>query len=183
MATTVSNFTAIDDTAVDAESPITESLMKQLRDNAYWINAGTQKTSETTANKFLETAGSGVLQWTSTSSLGVNGTKGNIALTTSAATIAIVSNKKLICHIQGTNSTNKLGGFMVFIDSSDDSFVSNQNSGTLAGSFVAIGGIIDGDTGTVDVDVTFTAQKNGSNYEFKAASSDSATGDLVYMWL
>ena len=51
MATTVGAFTAIDDTEVDAESPITESLATRLRDNAYWLIEGTTLTTETASSQ------------------------------------------------------------------------------------------------------------------------------------
>jgi hypothetical protein len=189
MATTVSNFTAIDDTAVDAESPITESLMKQLRDNAYWVNAGTQKTSETTANKFLETAGSGVLQWTSTSSLGVNGTKGYVetASTSSGSPnqIAIVSDRILMIFLTGgTSIISALG----FVDSSDDSFAGRGQdfsstagfTGTADGTFKSFMPI--NSTGGGDGD-GLKIKKNGSNYEFYNSESSYTASGFVYIWL
>jgi len=191
MATTVSNFTAIDDTAVDAESPITESLMKQLRDNAYWVNAGTQKTSETTANKFLETAGSGVLQWTSTSSLGVNGTKGEGTVGTSSGSpsqIAEVTDRILNLHIMGIY--NPTGGicanFHIFIDQSDLTYTfvaqldgsgsatnseRGSGSGTLTGSFATL------NTTSAAISVRVT----GGNVEFYETMSGAFS--YHYIWL
>jgi len=65
MATTVGAFSAIDDTEVDAESPITESLVTRLRDNSYWIIEGTSKTTSTDTTKVLKPDGSGGIEWAS----------------------------------------------------------------------------------------------------------------------
>jgi hypothetical protein len=184
MATTIGNFTAINDAEVDAESPITESLMTRLRDNAYWVNAGTQKTSETTANKVLETAGSGVLQWTLSSSFGVNGTKGVAGVSVTPATsVAIQTNRYLLIYAQGASSTYPP---MAIIDASDDTFVgigedSSGGGHTVSGTITGSNSLIlpSGSTGSTH---GIQVLKSGSDYDFSQTASSKADA-ILYIWL
>ena len=186
MATTVSNFSAIDDDEVSAERPITESLMTRLRDNAYWVNEGTTQTSEGTADMLLQTDGAGGVEWIAKSGVGVDGTKGHFdpasVSSGSPNQVAIVSNKILQIYVSG--GTTFAGGFGV-ISSIDDTFqgigydVSTNFalSGTVSGSFqdfIPINGTGGGDGDGLQV------KKNGSNYEFY--NSDGAIS-FLYIWL
>ena len=74
MAVTVGSWASIDDTEIDAESPITESLMVRNRDNSYWIDAGTRKTTQTSQTKVLVPDGSGGVEWVEVATLSaING--------------------------------------------------------------------------------------------------------------
>lgn len=152
MAVTIGNFTAINDSEVDAESPITESLVTRLRDNAYWVNAGTTKTTESTANKFLETDGSGGVQWTNTSDIGVDGTKGAGSVSGNSGSptqIAEVTDKIILVSIRGFgDGISNPVVLDVFIDQSDSTYSAayledggsqGSGTGTLTGSFVELG--------------------------------------------
>lgn len=142
MATTVAAFSAIDDTEVDAESPITESLMKRLRDNSYWINQGTNKTSQGSSGVWLEADGSGGVRWTTPTT--IDGTKGTVtSLSTSYTTLTSASTGILQITVYdgpgGTNGTK----ITTIIDLSDDTWISayqddntaqSTASGTLTGA-------------------------------------------------
>jgi hypothetical protein len=190
MAFTLGALTEIDDTAVDAESPITESLMTSLRDNPYWIVAGTTQTTESTANKVLETSGSGDMQWTDATSLNtIDGTKG--AGTTGASSgapyqIAAVTGKNLIIsfsHAMTSTPYITVNG-TIFIKQSDESYVISgfeavnsgfnsifTGSGTLTSSFVDL----------VSTSYPFYGRITGGNYEFY--ENMSGAGSISYMWL
>lgn len=187
MAVTIGNFTAINDAEVDAESPITESLMTRLRDNAYWVNAGTTKTSEGTANKFLETDGSNGVQWTNTSTLGVNGTFGSGAVGTSSGSptqVAEVTDRILYLEVGvGGASANDNSQFTIFIKQSDSTYELIEHeadastfgtfvgSGTLTSSFVDVGG----------ASQSFYLRVTGGNIEFYEGNTGSA--GYLYLWL
>jgi|14_taG_2_1085336.scaffolds.fasta_scaffold03131_3 hypothetical protein len=186
MATTVGNFTAIDDSEVDAESPITESLVTRLRDNAYWVNEGTTQTSQGTGDKLLQTDGTGGVEWIDKDTIGVDGTKGNFdPASTSSITpdqVAIVSNRLL--HIYSSSGTALASGFGV-IDSSDDTF---QGIGWDVSTNFCLSGTADGTwrdfipantAGGGDGD-GLSIRKNGSNYEF--VNADGATS-FLYLWI
>ena len=187
MAVTVGDFTAIDDSQIDAESPITESLVTALRDNAYWVNAGTQKTSETTANKLLRTSGSNDLEWVNQDDVGgVEGTKGALSFKPgSKATISIISNRKLMVSLSGAagQMTGEVVMTTLFIDSSDDSYAFNgfYNSFSSSDSESSISGF--GIVSTTDISVSpnrkIVFKKNGSDYDF----GSSILSNLSYMWL
>jgi hypothetical protein len=190
MAFTLGALTEIDDTAVDAESPITESLMTSLRDNAYWIVAGTTQTTETTAGKVLETTGgAGDMQWTAATSLNtIDGTKGFGTIGTSSGApyqIASVTGKNLLIHfcIVYTGSPYTVINGTLFINQTDESYVINGildsgsganatlgGSGTLTGSFVNIAG-----------SSILLARITGGNYEFYESTAGS--GEISYIWL
>lgn len=175
MATTVSAFSAIDDTEVDAESPITESLMTRMRDNSYWIIEGTNKTTETTTGKFLEPDGSNGVRWTTVdSSTILDGTKGVFTWSASIGSpnqIAIVTGGKLII----TNG-NFYG--QIIIDASDDTWVgiadTVASSGALTGTYQSLCSVSGGGT--------LQGRKTGSNYEIY---ENGVTGSVyaVYLWL
>jgi len=172
MATTVGNFSAIDDTEVDAESPITETLVTRLRDNSYWIDPATTRTTATSNTLVLtpnQTAGT--TQWQEVGDIaGVDGTKGSGTASVLIGTptqVAIVTGKKI--HITFSDATDT---GVVIVDASDDTYVatgSNNGSGTLTGSFVNIVGI----NGSVNW------RKNGSNYEFYCGNALN----FAYIWL
>jgi hypothetical protein len=192
MAVTIGNFTAINDSEVVAESPITESLMTRLRDNAYWVNAGTTQTTESTATKYLKPDGSGGVEWGDTSALGVDGTKGNVStVSTMSGTpdqIAIETNRILMITWIGAASANDSDAktSTIIVDASDDTFVYvsgvSSGSGTITGSYTTVASV------RIQVadsaNMTLNCQKNGSNYEFYS-SEDSASdsSSLAYIWL
>lgn len=126
MATTVSSFSAIDDTEVDAESPITESLMTRLRDNSYWIDPASTRTSAT-SNTLVLTPNhtAGTTQWQEIRNIGgVDGTKGN-ATSITTAWVTITTKTKGILHLHYyLTDTSALDG-SVKIDLSDDTYVAS----------------------------------------------------------
>lgn len=189
MAATIGNFADIDDTAVDAESPITESLMTQLRDNAYWIDSSFTKSDQGSADYLLETDGSGGVQWVTKNSVqGINGTKGGGSTGTSSGSptqVSVISDRFLRVDAYGVKigSGESLHAHFI-IDSSDNTFVSSAvylvsggneistvSSGTLTGSFQAIGTT----TGVLQARVT------GGNYEFYSTFA-SGTFKHTYIW-
>lgn len=135
MATTVAAFSAIDDTEVDAESPITESLMKRMRDNSYWVIQGTTKTTSTDTTKVLKPDGSNGVTW---GDAGVLGTKGLVtSVTTTYTTLTSLTSGILkIDYCQGSGSDGRVNGSLI-IDLSDDSFVAGQESATSTGTGLA----------------------------------------------
>jgi hypothetical protein len=178
MAFTLGALTEIDDTAVDAESPITESLMTSLRDNAYWIVAGTTQTTETTTGKLLETTGgAGDMQWTAKTTIAVDKTKGSGTMgTTSGAPtqIAEVSGKALLITVTALNTNLTLS---MIIDQSDLTYSNvygsgtyGSQSGTLTGSFVSMMGA-----------VAIYARATGGNIELYENLTSSAY--YSYIWL
>jgi hypothetical protein len=185
MATTVGNFTAIDDTEVDAESPITESLITRLRDNAYWVNEGTTKTSQGTGDKLLQTDGAGGVEWIDKSTVGIDGTKGSgvVGISSGApAQIAEVTGKTLILDIKGDldaaiflvdlviNQSDLTYSGSIYTDTTGTKY--NSTSGTLTSSFVAI--LPAGST-------SFYVRATGGNIEFY--ESDNAGANYHYYWL
>ena len=147
MATTVSSFSAIDDTEVDAESPITESLMTRLRDNSYWIDPASTRTSAT-SNTLVLTPNhtAGTTQWQEINTIGgVNGTKGSFTSISNTFGTTITSSTsgilQIFTHLKTASSQD--GSSSVIIDLSDDTFVgasvndgsaSNVYTGTLSGT-------------------------------------------------
>ena len=188
MAATIGNFADIDDTAVDAESPITESLMTQLRDNAYWIDSSFTKSDQGSADYLLETDGSGGVQWITKDSVsGIDGTKDaedDITISSSSPVqIAILSNKILHLFVTGWYSTASESGLCnIIIDSSDDTWVhsrlfvgnsSSASSGTITSSYTLIG---------AGRPTDIRCRKNGGNYEFYDATA-SADSELSFTWV
>ena len=176
MATTVGNFSAIDDSEVDAESPITETLVTRLRDNSYWIDAGTRQTTQTSTTRVLTPDGSGGVAWVEANTIaGVDGTKGGIqpvsASSGSPDQITIQNNKKLFIYL----NTDAICA----IDASDDTF-SGLNLSTLS----HLSGTITGSFGAVYTNLVpnnLLCKKNGANYEFYFSASN--TFILRYFWL
>jgi len=186
MATTIASFSAIDDTAIDAESPIVESMMKQIRDNSYWIDAGTRKTTETSATKVLTPNGSGGVAWVEVGTIsGVDGTKGSGTFGTSSGAptvLAVQPDKKLMILFQwGPVSSAGVSGSLI-LDESDDTYIgssSNQTtsttgSGTLTGSFANL-------VSTVNTAGYILGRVNGTNYEFYENYTGGTT--FSYIWL
>lgn len=184
MATTVGSFSAIDDTEVDAESPITETLVTRLRDNSYWIDAGTRQTTQTSTTRVLTPDGAGGVQWVEIAGIapGVDGTKGGGSLSTSSSSpsqIAEVSGAFLT--VQFCNTISAGVAAVLVIDQSDDTYtlVSYDNSpnasyniGTISGSYAPLP--YGSGTGA------FGLRKTGSNYEFYTTSS--GTSVYSYLW-
>ena len=185
MATTVGNFTAIDDSEVDAESPITESLVTRLRDNAYWVNEGTTQTSQGTGDKLLQTDGSGGVEWVDKSTVGIDGTKGNGTVGTSSGTpsqIAEVTDKMLVLDVKGDldaavflvdlviNQSDLTYSGSVYSDTTGTKY--NSASGTLTSSFVSI--LPAGST-------AFYVRATEGNIEFY--ESDNEGAEYHYYWL
>ena len=131
MATTVASFSAVDDSEIDADSPITETLMKRQRDNPYWIDAGTKKTTVTDTKKILKPDGSGGVVWADSAA---NGTKGTISTTTLSSTYAtITSLTSGILMFKGKSvryisSQHYFSNFTVTVDLSNDSFTASASS-------------------------------------------------------
>ena len=152
MATTVGGFSAIDDTEVDAESPITETLITRLRDNSYWIDAGTRRTGETSTTKVLTPDGSGGVAWVEANTIAGGLTAKGSSTLASSVTIGIVTGRALYVNVSSADiatgvSEQSSGGFAV-IDMDDDTFsgsscypsqssvlmTNSATSGTLTGS-------------------------------------------------
>ena len=174
MATTVGGFSAIDDTEVDAESPITETLITRLRDNSYWIDAGTRQTTQTSTTKVLTPNGSGGVAWVEVGGIaGVDGTKGSVAISNASGSptqVAIVTSSIF---------SGKWVTYSFYIDSGDDTYVGFDDqansalSGTLSGSYATI---YTNASGT-----SIFCKKVSTNYEFY--SCFSTTLSFVYAWL
>lgn len=127
MAVTIGAWSSIDDTEIDAESPITESLMVRNRDNSYWIDAGTRRTEQTSTTKVLTPDGSGGVAWVEVGDLaGVDGTKGTINLTGSPQTITALTTGFLrieaLIYGVGSGGTYLASSSAITIDLSDDTF-------------------------------------------------------------
>lgn len=179
MAVTIGNFTAINDSEVDAESPITESLVTRLRDNAYWVNAGTTKTTETTATKYLKPDGSGGVSWGDTDTLGVDGTSGVQGLNQNFQTVlARTDNKTVIFTVfyDSGSDTNYDGGVTQFIIKTADNTVSAAGIGQSSDS-TATGDL---DSGSVTCGGA-TIDLNSGNYRARVGGGN--TGSLVYVQL
>ena len=177
MATTVGNFSAIDDTEVDAESPITETLVTRMRDNSYWIDAGTRRTTETDTSKVLKPDGSGGVQW---GAGGGGGAKGSGTMSIASGTptqIAIVTNRVLRLT---TFDSAGINPFILDIDNADDSYVGNSangdQSGTVTGTFASFQY---GSSGAY-----IWVRKVSTNYEFYISGGGaSATNYYSYLWM
>lgn len=180
MATTVGAFSAIDDSEVDADSPITETLITRLRDNSYYIDEGTNLTAETTTGQFLEPNGSGGVRWGTVNSNNVlDKTKGVGTFTNTAATIAKISDKILVINVffASANAAN------ITIDTSNDTYVAagftgsygDTGSGTLSGSFATL---LDFSGTTADIEMRL----NGSNYEISHVSGGGAIAQFNYVY-
>jgi len=182
MATTVGNFTAIDDSEVDAESPITESLVTRLRDNAYWVNEGTTQTSQGTGDKLLQTDGSGGVEWIDKDTIGVDGTKGSGVGASTAGTITILTNKILLItvSVEETSDGSTVGAGGIIIDSSDDTYVGQNTSGTLNGTYATIidWAVFTGRTPSANIQM----RKNGANYELYTGAANRIAR-YSYVWM
>jgi len=152
MATTVSNFSAIDDTEVDAESPITETLVTRLRDNSYWIDPATTRTTATSNTLVLTpNATAGTTQWQEVSTIaGLDGTKGVAPSLTASYQVLVSKTSDKLLKVEYDVDTC----VSFIIDTSDDTYVGNDgNSGTITtGQTVHTGGGV-------------SVRLNGGNYE------------------
>jgi hypothetical protein len=127
MPVTVSNFSAIDDTETDVDSPVTESLVARLRDNAYWVLEGTTKTVSASAGEYLEADGSGGVRWSTPTT--IDGTKGTISHGGDLSTTYITITANTTGILKFDYAVNVSNGYRVSgsitVDLSDDSFVAN----------------------------------------------------------
>lgn len=188
MAVTIGVFADINDSEVDAESPMTESLWKRARDNAYWIDSNYTKADQGSSGYFLETDGSGGVQWTLTSTLGVNGTKGQGTLGSSPGSptqIAEIANRFLMvtAQVRGATANDRMS-LTLYIDQSDSTYsgvyddtdgsssTAGSINGTLTGSFVDI---------TSASSETFFARVTGGNIEFY--ENNTLAAFYTYIWL
>ena len=179
MAVTIGNFTAINDSEVDAESPITESLVTRLRDNAYWVNAGTTKTTETTATKYLKPDGSGGVSWGDTSDIGVDGIHGVLAVGTSFQTVLSRTDKKVVIftiYYDSGVDTNYDGAGVQFVIKTEDNTVSAAGISAASSDSTATGDL---DSASVSCGKA-TIDLNSGNYRVKVGAG---TGSLVYVQL
>lgn len=188
MATTVANFSAIDDTEVDADSPITETLVTRLRDNSYWIDPASTRTSATSNTLVLtpnQTAGT--TQWQEASDVfGIDGTKGTISATINTTYQTITSKTsgllKLDFHsvIDGSNRAS----FSLVVDLSDDTFVSSyqyDDAGTTQGGVFsgtittgqAVATIISSGGSQININV----RRDSGNLQIASASSGINAND------
>lgn len=194
MATTVGSFSAIDDTEVDAESPITETLMTRMRDNSYWIDAGTRQTTQTSTTKVLTPDGSGGVSWVEIDTIGgVDGTKGTLSITTSDLTVTSATDGILKIDVQqrrvdSGSSTLANVTTSIVIDLSDDTYAStsggcDQNSyaiasgvfsGTLSGTYAQIGYSSD-DNGAMAGQLQM--RRSGGNVQIKINTISNAAAN------
>ena len=173
MATTIGSFSAIDDTEVDAESPITETLITRLRDNSYWIDAGTRKTTETDSTKVLKPDGSGGVLW----GAGTTATNGAGAYTSAtAASFAKVSNRALILSMSANaNAAAATRSFQVIINTATDVYYATSGlTATISGTYANIGYLDDG--------VLAQIRLTSGNYEIiKASGAGAYTFAYIYI--
>ena len=192
MATTVGNFSATDDTAIDVESPITETLMKETRDNPYWIDAGTKKTTITDTSLVLKPDGSGGVEWGSV--VAIDGTTGTLAnpttswqtITTSTSGVLILS----ITQLAATNGVNLTAS--VKIKLSDDTFASNYKV-TYNMSSVAVaslsGTITTGQAvskivlNTLTAITDFNLRRDSGNLQYSLASGAVTSSTFSASWV
>ena len=189
MATTVGNFSAIDDTEVDAESPITETLVTRLRDNSYWIDAGTRRTTETDTSKVLQPDGAGGVVWGGGGGGGAKGTLTySLALTPQTVTTSTSGTLRISYtqHFNTTSSNRTIGSGSIIIDLSDDTFdgsggfeklsVSAYTSGsavytgTLTSSFASVG----------IVGPLIQARRSSGNLEIQLATGPNTFVRMTY---
>jgi len=187
MATTVGGFSAIDDTEVDAESPITETLITRLRDNSYWIDAGTKQTTITDTSKVLKPDGSGGVVWGAGGGSGEKGTLTTIALDTTWTTLTTLTQGILVMHIYAPNST--LTAFYdshLTIDLSDETFQTMSTTEAIVGSAILTTGTIT--TGqavskmynnTTLIDFNF--RRDSGNLQYQA--STGSAGRMNFTWV
>jgi hypothetical protein len=185
MATTVSSFSAIDDNEVDTESPITESLMTRLRDNSYWIDPASTRTSATSNTLVLTPdTTAGTTQWQEISDLDViDGTSGTLATSTSTswATITSATSGYLILDYTFENSNSHRSWGNIKVNLSDDSFVANystsatSNGGVFSGTITTSSnvGYIMNSSGS---DVLFTFRRDSGNLQWKSTIAISGMG-------
>ena len=173
-------FRSIDDSEVDAESPITETLVTRLRDNSYWIDAGTRETTQTSTTKVLTPNGSGGVAWVEVATIadpGIDGTKGSgvLGISGAASQFAEQSGKVFQFTCRGPQGSDFAA--TIVLDQSDLSYsvmgVSDSNlvssSGTATSSFVDI------------LDGGLFIRVTGGNVEIYESSA--STIRYIYLWL
>ena len=191
MATTVGGFSAIDDTEVDAESPITETLITRLRDNSYWIDAGTRRTGETSTTKVLTPDGSGGVAWVEVAGLaGVNGssdrsTANGVAPETS---ITIPANVKCVTgHFRALDdaAAQRLSGSYSFeVSTSKLTIVSMGTENVATARIISLAGpdqitLTSSYTTIATLTANFQFKIDGSNLHFKNTSTDSDSSVIL----
>ena len=177
MATTIASFSAIDDTAIDAESPIVESMVKQMRDNSYWIDAGTRKTTQTSQTKVLVPDGTGGIQWVEGATVLGAVTHGldSPSVSTTWVTITGGTNGLLRIDVEYSFSTNE-SNIRAWVDLSNDSFGSICRDQAYPPSTVYSGTITTGSTiGTIAA-TTLTLRRSGGNIQYSVAAGLISTG-------
>ena len=174
MATTIGSFSAIDDTEVDAESPITETLVTRLRDNSYWIDAGTRKTTQTSQTKVLVPDGSGGVAWVEANTVaGIDGTKGSGTISASSGSptqIAVIANKILNITILDDTGPASLVGTIDTSDESCDIISTATSSSNLSVTLTSSYQSLDLISGSVIAFFRVT----GGNYEIYISSGGTA---------
>jgi hypothetical protein len=178
MATTVGSFSAIDDTEIDAESPITETLMTRMRDNSYWIDAGTKQTTQTSTTKVLTPDGSGGVQWVEVNNIaGVDGTKGVLTLSATYQTITSLTSGILFINSSlhdgnGNQANYKLYTSSIIVDLSDDTFSASGSSSfaiaTTKDNDAATGTITSSD---ISIVIDITMRRSSGNLQIKTSSA------------
>lgn len=172
MATTVGAFSAIDDSEVDSESPITESLVTRLRDNSYWIDQA--QTTETDTTLVLKPDGSGGTNWSGTI---VDGTTG-VVINASTTWATITSKTAGILLLDwgqhaGGGASQNCAWASVKVNLGTDAFVSSYTyltSGTGAASY-ASGTITTGQTvGFNQAGFTIQLRRNAGNLQVYAST-------------
>ena len=176
MATTIGSFSAIDDSEVDAESPITETLITRLRDNSYWIDAGTRKTTQTSQTKVLVPDGSGGAEWVELSTITGAGDKGLFtSISTTWVTITSATSGLLRLDVEYSQSTNN-SNIRSWVDLSDDSFVSVSRDETHPPATNYSGTITTGSTLGIVSTYNFELRRNSGNMQYRLSLGSIATG-------
>jgi len=182
MATTVGSFSAIDDNEVDADSPVTETLVTRLRDNPYWLDTH-MLTTELDTTLCLRPDGSG---GTVFGKAGIDGTKGLVSsISTTWATLTTKTIGILMVNYVNSGSTSGITSGSVKVDLSDDTYVSSSQDGThpVTGSSGTI------TTGT-SVGVLYSASSAGRFLQFRRDSGNfqykidgAYTGSIRLDWV
>lgn len=196
MATTVANFSAIDDTEVDADSPITETLVTRLRDNSYWIDPATTRTTATSNTLVLtpnQTAGT--TQWQEVSSLaGIDSTNElqsasgaaspqSIAFTTPADADSISGSVTFLVDDTANDIQGYIPHFHYDISSKTFSYILIDEIGGASAGLSRVTLSASWTTLKTNTGNNFDVRENSDNLEFRAlggANSQSVSGFCGY---
>jgi len=182
MATTIGAFSAIDDSEVDSESPITESLVTRLRDNSYWIIEGTNKTTETDTAKTLRPDGAGGVVWGG----GVDGTKGTVSATFGTTYVTMTSGVSgifIFTYSSGAGGSENING-TVIVDLSDDTFTANYAGAGSDASYsgtITTGQQVGSILNSADVVIGLNFRRSGGALQY--AQSTTGTNSLKASWV